>query len=244
MSRIGHLVAPPRAEGLTSATLLPAPPHVERTFDSAPMERTARMTLLTSTAHTTAAPPARRGHFAPPVTRAVVRVQDRALTAAREYLRDNGFTELLPAITGPATDPGGRGHKQAPLLGFDKVFSLAPNARLKPPETANTSRHPAEFHQLAVEIAGATRDDALLVVEELVAAVVDRVVTGMPAELAELGRDKDSFADLLSGAFGRVTHGAAVADLRALGHHRSADAGIDREGEAILSRRSGRPFFI
>ncbi|PRY34534.1 aspartyl/asparaginyl-tRNA synthetase [Umezawaea tangerina] len=262
---IGHLVTPPRAEGMTSATLLTALTHVERTFDDERLERTAQMTLTTTTAGTTTAPPSPREHLTSPVTRTVMRVQDKALTAAREYLRDNGFTELLPAVIGPVTDPGGRGskqvdvdyyghryklmtsailYKQASLLGFDKMFSIAPNVRLEPPETANTSRHLAEFHQLDVEIAGAKRDDALKVVEELVAAMVDRVVTEMPAELEELGRDKDAFTDLLSGAFGRVTHGAAVADLRGLGHAQSADAEIDWEGEAILSRKSSRPFFI
>jgi methylaspartate mutase epsilon subunit len=252
---IGHLVTPPRAEGMTSATLLTALTHVERTFDHPQLERTAQMTP----------PPSPQVHLASPVTRTVMRIQDKALTAAREYLRDNGFVELLPAIIGPVTDPGGRGskqvdvdyyghryklmtsailYKQASLLGFEKLFYIAPNVRLEPPETASTARHLAEFHQLDVEIAGAKRDDAVQVVEDLIRVMADRVVTDMPGELEELGRDKDAFADLLAGAFGRVTHGAAVADLRGLGHHQSPDAEIDWEGEAILSHKSSRPFFI
>ena len=52
-------------------------------------------------------------------------------------------------------------YKQATLTAFDKIFYLAPNVRLEPLETCNTSRHLAEFHQIDVEIAGATRDDAM-----------------------------------------------------------------------------------
>ncbi len=249
-----------------SATLLTALSHEERTPDSDQLERTAQMTLSTAMTGTTATPPPRPWvDLASPVTRTVMRVQDKALTAAREYLRDNGFVELLPAIIGPVTDPGGRGskqvdvdhyghrhkwmtsailYKQASLLGFEKLFHIAPNVRLEPSETASTARHPAEFHQLDVEIAGAERDDAVQVVEDLIRVMVDRVVTDMPGELEQLGRDKDAFTDLLAGAFGRVAHGAAVADLRDLGHQQSADAEIDWEGEAILSRKSSRPFFI
>ncbi|MFD0346365.1 amino acid--tRNA ligase-related protein [Kitasatospora aburaviensis] len=85
---------------------------------------------------------------------------------------------MLPPIIGPVTDPGARGskqvdvdfyghryklmtsailYKQASLLAFDKIFCIAPNVRLEPLETAGTSRHLAEFHQLDVEVAGATR---------------------------------------------------------------------------------------
>jgi methylaspartate mutase epsilon subunit len=263
---IGHLVTPPKAEGLTSATLLTALSYVERTFDAGLPERTVSMTLSTGTAGTTPAPPPPpQVHLSSPVTRTVMHIQATALAAAREYLRDNGFIELLPAIIGPVTDPGGRGskqvdvdyyghryklmtsailYKQASLLGFEKLFYVAPNVRLEPPETASTARHLAEFHQLDVEIAGAKRDDAVQVVEDLIRVMTDRVVTEMPAELEELGRDKDAFTELLAGAFGRVTHGAAVADLRGFGHHQSADAEIDWEGEAILSHKSSRPFFI
>jgi asparaginyl-tRNA synthetase len=188
------------------------------------------------------------------------------LTATREYLCDNGFTELLPPIIGPVTDPGARGakqvdvdyyghryklmtsailYKQASLTAFDKIFCIAPNVRLEPLETSNTDRHLAEFHQIDVEWAGASRADAMGVAEGIVGHVVRRVVERRAAELEVLGRDPGAFADLLSGAgFERRTHAAAVADLHALGHPQNADAEIDWEGEAMLSAKSSRPFFV
>lgn len=211
-------------------------------------------------------PPANpRDHLASPVTRSVLRVQHRMTTAAREYLCGLGFVELLPPIVGPVTDPGARGakqvdvdyyghryklmtsailYKQASLVAFDRVFCIAPNVRLEPLETASTSRHLAEFHQIDVEIAGASRDDAMVVAEGIVGHVVRRVVGGLAAELDRLGRDTTAFAGLLAGPFDRRTHAEAVADLHAMGHLQSPDAEIDWDGEAMLSRTASRPFFV
>jgi asparaginyl-tRNA synthetase len=187
------------------------------------------------------------------------------LTAVRELLSGEGFTELLPPIIGPVTDPGARGakqvdvdyyghryklmtsailYKQASLTAFDRIFCIAPNVRLEPLETASTSRHLAEFHQIDVEIAGADREEAMRVAEQIVGQVVRQVVDQLPGELERLGRDTGVFASLRSEPFGRRTHADAVADLHAMGHDQSPDAEIDWAGEAILSRKAGTPFFI
>jgi asparaginyl-tRNA synthetase len=210
-------------------------------------------------------PPAPREHLTSPVTRAALTIQHRILIATREYLTSQGFVEVLPPIVGPVTDPGARGakqvdidyyghryklmtsailYKQATLLTFDKIFCIAPNVRLEPLETATTDRHLAEFHQIDVELAGASRGKAMQVVEGLVAHAVRRVVSGSPAELALLGRDTGALAAAVGGLFGRRTHSAAVADLHAQGHPQNPDAEIDWAGEALLSRAAGAPFFI
>jgi asparaginyl-tRNA synthetase len=209
--------------------------------------------------------PSTREHLASPVTRSVLRIQHRMLTAARDHLCGQGFVELLPPIIGPVTDPGARGakqvdvdyyghryklmtsailYKQASLTAFDRIFCIAPNVRLEPLETASTSRHLAEFHQIDVEVAGASREDVMGVVEDLVGHVVQRVVAELPGELERLGRDVGVFADLLTEPFGRRTHADAVADLHGLGHDQNPDAEIDWAGEAILSRKASKPFFI
>jgi asparaginyl-tRNA synthetase len=206
-----------------------------------------------------------REHLSSPVTRSALRIQHRMLTAAREFLCGRGFTELLPPIIGPVTDPGARGakqvdvdyyghryklmtsailYKQASLTAFDKIFYIAPNVRLEPLETALTSRHLAEFHQIDVEMAGASREQVMRVVEGVVGHVVQRVVAQLPEELESLGRDTGAFAELLSEPFGRRTHADAVADLHGMGHGQNPDAEIDWAGEAMLSRKASRPFFV
>ncbi|GAA3463500.1 asparagine synthetase A [Saccharothrix longispora] len=211
-------------------------------------------------------PASPREHLSSPTTRAVLRLQHTVLDAAREHLGSAGFTEMLPPIIGPVTDPGARGakqvdvdfyghryklmtsailYKQASLTAFDRIFCIAPNVRLEPLETSSTSRHLAEFHQIDVEVAGASRDDAMAVAEGLVTHVVRRVVERSAGELEVLGRDPDAFADLLSDEpFERRTHISAVTDLHALGHDQNPDAEIDWAGEAVLSAKSSRPFFL
>jgi len=210
-------------------------------------------------------PASPRQHLSSPTTRSVLTVQHLILIEARKFLSDQGFIELLPPIIGPVTDPGARGakqvdvdyygsryklmtsailYKQASLTAFDKIFYVAPNVRLEPLETASTSRHLAEFHQIDVEIAGATRDDAMQLVEALLRAVIRRVVTDLPAELERLGRDAGAFTSLLAEPFGRRTHADAVADLHGMGHDQSSDAEIDWVGEAILSRKFANPLFV
>jgi asparaginyl-tRNA synthetase len=206
-----------------------------------------------------------RDHLTSPVTRAALRIQQRLLAAAREYLTRAGFAEMMPPIIGPVTDPGIRGskqvdldfyghkyklmtsailYKQASLLAFDKIFCIAPNVRLEPLETANTSRHLAEFHQIDVEVAGASREEITQVVEDLVRHAVGRTAAELPEEFELLGRDTAAFGALLTQSFGRRTHSEAVAELRAAGHPQSPDAEIDWQGEVIVSRAADRPFFI
>jgi asparaginyl-tRNA synthetase len=206
-----------------------------------------------------------RAHLTSPVTHAALRVQNVIATASREYLAAHGFTELLPPVIGPVTDPGVRGakqidvdfyghkyklmtsvilYKQASLLAFDKIFYLAPNVRLEPLETAATGRHLVEFHQLDVEVAGASREEILDLVQELLRHVVGRVLQAAKADLAQLGRDPRAFAPLLRDAFERMSHREAVARLEGLLHRQSADAEIDWEGEKLISEHTDRPFFI
>ncbi|MFL6125212.1 asparagine synthetase A [Actinophytocola sp.] len=206
-----------------------------------------------------------REHLTSPVTRAALRIQHGVLTAARQFLSAQGFTELMLPIIGPVTDPGARGakqvdidfyghryklmtsailYKQASLTAFDRIFCVAPNVRLEPLETAGTGRHLVEFHQIDVEAADASRETIMAVAEGLVTHVVRAVSTGLPEELDPLGRDTSAFADLVAESFERRTHAAAVTDLHGTGHDQNPDGEIDWVGEATLSRKASKPFFL
>jgi asparaginyl-tRNA synthetase len=210
-------------------------------------------------------PTSPREHLASPVTRGVLRIQNRILTAAREFFADRGFVELLAPIVGPVTDPGTRGskqvdvdfyghryklmtsailYKQASLLAFDRIFYVAPNVRLEPLETASTDRHLAEFHQIDVEMAGASVQDVQNVLTDLLRHVVSRVVADLPAELELLGRDTTTLTEFVGRPFNRMSHTNAVAALRELGHLQDPHAEIDWAGEQVLSDKADAPFFI
>jgi asparaginyl-tRNA synthetase len=204
-------------------------------------------------------------HLTAPATRAAMLVQQEAFTAAREYLRSQSFTELLPPLIGPVTDPGGRGakaldvdyygrpyklmtsailYKQAALAGFGKIFFIAPNVRVEPPETAGTGRHLVEFHQIDIEMAGASRADAMATAAGLLAHVVGHVVEAAAGPLEELGRDPLAFSELLTGKYDIMSHAEAVGRLPALGHAQDPGAEISWPAEEALSAQADRPFFI
>ena len=211
-------------------------------------------------------PPASLGeHLRAPSLRAAMLVQQEALAAAREFLRARGFVELLPPLIGPVTDPGGRGakalevdyyghtyrlmtsailYKQAALRGFEKLFYIAPNVRLEPPETAATGRHLVEFHQIDVEMAGASRHDAMDIAGGLLTHIVRRVWDLVPDHLHALGRNRSAFTEVLDGQFDVRTHAGAVSRLRELGYAQNPDTEIDWVGEAALSGEAERPFFV
>jgi asparaginyl-tRNA synthetase len=209
--------------------------------------------------------PSTRDHLTSETTRHVVRVQNTVLQAARDTLRDAGFVEILTPIIGPVTDPGIRGskqvdvdyygnryrlmtsailYKQASLLAFDKVHCLAPNVRMEPLETASTSRHLAEFHQIDVEAADFSREQIMDIAERVLRNCVRLVMTEAAEDLVALGRDPGAFRWVDDGPFDQMTHAEAVRLLQRMGHPQSDAAEIDWDGEALISTQVGRPFFI
>ena len=204
-----------------------------------------------------------RDHLLAPRTRLALRAQDRLLQAARDYLHGEGFTEILPPLVGPVTDPGARGakqvdidyyghryklmtsgilYKQTALLSFDRVFTVAPNIRLEPLETAATHRHLAEFHQIDVELGDAGRDEAMAIAEGLVTAMFEAFGPWWEAEPGSPGRDASWPTP--GKPFDRLTHEAAVKRLRDLGHPQDPRTEIDWEGEELLSRHLDVPTFV
>lgn len=273
---IGHLVAGRNRAIRRSADLLNSLSYVERRFDELSIARPdtpiappcAPISLSRSTSvsmPTLNLPRSPREHLSLPRTRHTLRIQNAIVASARQYLTVAGFTEMLPPIIGPVTDPGGRGskqvdvdyyghryklmtsailYKQASLLAFDKIFCIAPNVRLEPLETCNTNRHLAEFHQIDVEIGGATREEAMAVAEGIIVTAILAVLAEHREELAALGRLTSAFSEVLEWPFDRMSHLDAVTNLRDLGLEQSADAEIDWRNEEILSGKASRPFFI
>ncbi|MDI5962221.1 asparagine synthetase A [Streptantibioticus silvisoli] len=209
--------------------------------------------------------PPPRLRLSDPRTRATLRIQQTLVAGAREFLRGGGAVEMLHPIIGPVTDPGSRGakqadidfyghkyklmtsailYKQASLLAFDRMFLIAPNVRLEPIETSSTRRHLAEFRQIDVEVALATRDDAMDLVEGLVRHAVSAVVNECAEDLAVLERDPGKLLAFVAEPFARIPHTEVVDKLRAGGYPQAAGTEIEWEAEELISRDADAPFFI
>jgi asparaginyl-tRNA synthetase len=138
-----------------------------------------------------------------------LRVQSAILKATGDYLRAQGFVEILPIIISPITDPlrhaTGRAiieyyncryhltrsmifHKQLAILTVPKIFCYSPNVRLEPIELADTGRHLVEFVQLDLEARDATREDMIKLGEDLVTHTLQYVKENCKNELRFFNR--------------------------------------------------------
>ena len=191
----------------------------------------------------------------------VFRVQATILRAIREYLDARGFTELLPPIIGPATDPGIRGAQQAVVEFYGhkykvmssailykqmmahvlgRIYFVSPNVRLERPEALLTGRHLAEFFQVDIEVRRASYEDAMRIAEGLLCYVVGRVLEDNWRDLEALGRDMEQYRP----PFPRITYEQAVKLAGEMGYAVKLGEEIPWEAEVALSASFDRPFFI
>jgi asparaginyl-tRNA synthetase len=140
---------------------------------------------------------------------AVLTIKSEIVRSAGAFLRSEGFTEILPVLLSPITDPlrhetyDGQVdfygtpyqlmksmifHKQIALRTLPKIFCFAPNVRMEPAERAGFGRYLAEFVQLDLEVRDASRDEVIALGEGLVCEVFESVLTTCSDELELLGR--------------------------------------------------------
>lgn len=196
-----------------------------------------------------------------PRMKLVLRIQEGACRAIREYLSSQGFTEALPPIIGPVTDPGIRGAKQATIdyygmeykvmssailykqllaSSLGRVFFFSPNIRLEPIETATTGRHLVEFFQVDIEAAEEDYMGAMRIAEGLLSHVVGYIRDEYAGELEELGRELRHCAP----PFKKYAYSDALKLLESHGRRVVYGAEIPWSEEAFLSSLHDEPFFI
>jgi len=196
-----------------------------------------------------------------PKTACVLRIQDEVISSMREFLKKEGFTEILAPIIGPVTDPGIRGakqvsinyygnefklmssmilYKQMAINAIPRIFALSPNIRIEPLETIKTKRHLAEFRQVDIEEAYATYEDMMKLGERLLCKVIETVNKRCHKELKDLGRKLKT----PSPHFKRYTYDEIVVLLKSHGFNLRSGAEIPWAEEEALSAIHEEPFWI
>jgi asparaginyl-tRNA synthetase len=165
---------------------------------------------------------------------AILRIRAEIIKAARDYLDDHGFTLTDPPILTPAACEGtstlfpvdyfgdeafltqsGQLYIESTAMALGKVYSFGPTFRA---EKSKTRRHLTEFWMVEPEMAFATLDDLMVLAEEFMSFLVQRVLTKRALDLKVIGRDiskletvkppfprisYDQAADMLKDAFAR-----------------------------------------
>lgn len=142
--------------------------------------------------------------------RQALKIQSEIIGSTGDFLRKKRFTEILPVIISPITDPLRHAtgnavieyynhkyhltrsmifHKQLSLLSLDKIFCYSPNVRLEPIELSETGKHLVEFVQLDLEVKDATRNDVIKTGERLVVHVLQHIKKNCEGELHFFNRE-------------------------------------------------------
>ena len=136
---------------------------------------------------------------------AILRIRAEIIKAARDYLDDHGFVLTDPPILTPAACEGtstlfpveyfgdeayltqsGQLYIESTAMALGKVYSFGPTFRA---EKSKTRRHLTEFWMVEPEMAFATLDDLMVLAEEFLSFLIERVLTRRALDLKVLGRD-------------------------------------------------------
>jgi len=182
-------------------------------------------------------------------------IRSRVLKAMRDFFDEHGFIEInTPKVVSAATEGGTALFpisyfereaflNQSPQLykqmlmasGFDRVYEIAPIFRA---EEHDTTRHLNEATSADIEVAFATMEDVMAILEELIAFVYARIAD-YPG-LSSLGVD----LEVLKLPFKRITYDEAIEMLSEAGEQIEWGEDLSTSAEQMLGEMIGEHYFI
>ena len=162
---------------------------------------------------------------------ALLRIRAEVITAAQDFLNTNHFVRFDTPILTPVAAEGttnlfatqyfdlgtaylaqtGQLYVETGMMSFGKVYCFGPTFRA---EQSKTRRHLTEFWMIEPEVAFADQEDNMVLQENFVSAIVQRVLTQCAAELAVLERDTTTLANVQA-PFPRISYDEAVERINA-----------------------------
>ena len=190
----------------------------------------------------------------------ILRVRDTVVRAIREFLHARGFllldTPILTRAIGEEAgtlfeteyfDLGtaslaqtGQLYVEAGAMAFGRVYCFGPTFRA---EKSKTRRHLTEFWMVEPEMAWFDWRDNIDLQEELVVAILERVLAERRADLEALERDVTRL-EAVRTPFPRVSYDEAVASLREKGSAIEWGQDFGGEDQTLLTEGSARPIFV
>ncbi|MBX0330448.1 asparagine--tRNA ligase [Oscillochloris sp. ZM17-4] len=157
---------------------------------------------------------------------ALLRIRAEVIAAAQEWLNAQGFIRYdSPILTATAAEgttnlfgtdyfdlgraylaQTGQLYVESGMMSFGKVYCFGPTFRA---EKSKTRRHLTEFWMIEPEVAFADHDDNMVLQEQFVSAIVQRVLDRRGADLKTLERDTAPLERVLA-PFPRISYDEAV----------------------------------
>ncbi len=160
---------------------------------------------------------------------AVMKIKGSAMKGAREWLDDQGFTEVTPPIFTQNACEGGvtlfklkyfdreaylsqsaQMYLEALIYSLEKVYSITPSFRA---EKSRTTRHLTEYWHLELEEAWTDNAGNMKIQEELVSAMIAKIVEERKDDLKLVGRDIEQLRKIVP-PFNRVTYAETIERLK------------------------------
>jgi asparaginyl-tRNA synthetase len=195
-------------------------------------------------------------HIRSPRVGAVLRVRSALCLSAREWMEENGFTEVHCPLLITAACEGGATlfpvkyfernaflsqsvqlYQEAAITALQKVYSLEPSFRA---ELSRTRRHITEFWQIEAEVANATLDDIMEVEESLLTHICKKTYERCKNEFELLRRRFKPPKP----PFPRITYDEAVSRIKNAGVDVEWGKDFGANEERVLSKQFTKPFFV
>ncbi len=162
---------------------------------------------------------------------ALLRIRAEVIAAAQDYLNDHGFVRFDTPILTPVAAEGttnlfatdyfdlgtaylaqtGQLYVESGMQTFAKVYCFGPTFRA---EQSKTRRHLTEFWMIEPELAFADQDDNMVLQENFVSYIVQRVLERRRDDLITLERDTTAL-EQVTAPFPRISYDEAVEMINA-----------------------------
>ncbi|MCC6215982.1 MAG: asparagine--tRNA ligase [Polyangiaceae bacterium] len=190
---------------------------------------------------------------------AILGVRHSIVRAIRDFFDTRGFTLVDAPIFTPNACEGtstlfeteyhgdtayltqsGQLYMEAAAAALGKVYCFGPTFRA---EKSKTRRHLAEFWMVEPEVAFLDLDGDMQLAEDLLCAIVARVLDARRTELALLERDLAPL-ERVQGPFPRISYRQAIDVLREAGHDAKFGDDLGADEETLVSQRFDRPVIV
>ncbi|HEY7409746.1 MAG TPA: asparagine--tRNA ligase [Vicinamibacteria bacterium] len=195
-----------------------------------------------------------------PRQHAVIRVRHAVVKAVRDFLDDRGFTLVDTPIFTPAACEGtttlfgvpyfdegtayltqsGQLYNEATAAAHGRVYCFGPTFRA---EKSKTRRHLTEFWMVEPEMAYAELEDAVVLAQDLVCAVVARVLETRADELRTLGRDTAKLENVKP-PFPRLHYDDAIKLIQEKGSSTQWGSDFGGTDETVIAEAHDRPVVV
>jgi asparaginyl-tRNA synthetase len=191
---------------------------------------------------------------------AIIRVRHAVVKATRDFLDDQGYTLVDTPIFTPAACEGtttlfgvpyfdegtayltqsGQLYNEATAAAHGRVYCFGPTFRA---EKSKTRRHLTEFWMVEPEMAFARLEDAIVLAQDLVCAVVARVLETRQEELKTLERDAGKLENVRA-PFPRLHYDDAIKMIQARGSQTRWGSDFGGTDETVIAENYDRPVVV